>query len=417
MRLPRRSWLKWGGALAAGAVLPLPLLFRHRGGQRSRLVSDRAGLLDLAPGLTYRVVDRALEPMSDGYRVPARPDGMGCFEGPAGTLVLMRNHELDHNRHLGAWREAPPEAFDPSCHGGVTRVVLERRTLERRASNLVLTGTLRNCAGGASPWGWLSCEETVSRGHGWVFLCATNAGRVAPPRRIPAYGRFNHEAACVDPATHIAYLTEDRADGCLYRFVPRDRGRPFEGALQALAVPGSPRRVTSDGLRIGARLAVDWVDVPDPAPDSDTVREQAQERGAAIVRRGEGMFFHQGKVYFVATSGGPAGAGQVFRLDLATGVLELMAQSEDGEELDGPDNVTVAPWGDIVVAEDGSGDQYVRGITPSGRIYDIARNARSGGEFAGVCFAPDGAALFFNLQNEGITVAVSGALAELRSRV
>ncbi|MFT3756490.1 MAG: DUF839 domain-containing protein [Pseudoxanthomonas sp.] len=40
------------------------------------------------------------------------------------------------------------------------------------------------------------------------------------PQRITAYGRFLHEAVAIDPADHAAYLTEDRSEGCLYRFVP-----------------------------------------------------------------------------------------------------------------------------------------------------------------------------------------------------
>ena len=233
---------------------------------------------------------------------------------------------------------------------------------------------------------------------------------------IAGYGRFNHEAACVDPQSSIAYLTEDRADGCLYRFVPRDRERPFEGQLQALVVRGSPRHATSEDLRVGARLPVSWIVISDPTPETDSVRDQAHERGAASFRRGEGIWRHAGKIYFVATSGGPAGAGQIFRLDPSTGNLELIAQSEDGESFDGPDNLAVAPWGDVIVAEDGSGDNFIRGVTPQGRVYDIARNARSGGELAGVCFSPDGTAMFCNLQHEGVYVAVTGPLESIGHR-
>jgi uncharacterized protein len=110
----------------------------------------------------------------------------------------------------GPGQQPPPEAYDPAGMGGVSRVVLRADTLERVSSNLVLTGTTRNCAGGVSPWGWLSCEEAVGRGHGYVFACRTDAARVRPPHRIAAYGRFCHEAAAVDPETCIAYLTEDR---------------------------------------------------------------------------------------------------------------------------------------------------------------------------------------------------------------
>ena len=73
-----------------------------------------------------------------------------------------------------------------------------------------------------------------------------------------------------------------------------------------------------------------------------------------------------------------------------------------------PDNITLSPSGDLFLAEDGSGEQFVRVLTRDGRLFDVARNAKSRGELAGVCFAPDGKTLFFNLQQDGLTVAVRG---------
>ena len=67
-----------------------------------------------------------------------------------------------------------------------------------------------------------------------------------------------------------------------------------------------------------------------------------------------------------------------------------------------------------MLAEDGSGEQFVRGLTSDGRVYEIARNARSRGELAGVCFSPDSRVLFFNLQRDGLTVAVTGPWQTLR---
>ena len=64
------------------------------------------------------------------------------------------------------------------------------QTFERVSSNLVLTGTSRNCAGGASPWGWLSCEEAVEPEHGYVFLCDVEADG---SRMLPAKAPAEHE--------------------------------------------------------------------------------------------------------------------------------------------------------------------------------------------------------------------------------
>jgi secreted PhoX family phosphatase len=421
MAISRRSALQAAAGTALVAT-PLAFLFRREARADGRpLVPDPARVLDLAPGLRYTILERTFDPMSDGLKVPGRPDGMACFAGAGDSLVLMRNHELERSRYDAGYDTSPSEAYDPQAVGGVTRLVLRKRSLERLSSNRVLAGTLRNCSGGASPWGWLSCEESTEAGHGYVFRCRTDATRVAPAERIPAYGRFNHEAACVDPKTLTTYLTEDRSNGCLYRYRPSDPNRPFtSGKLQALRVQGVPRFDTSKDIDHGVKLKVDWVDIPHPDPKDDSVREQAANAGAARFWRGEGIVMTPGAAYVCCTSGGRESCGQVFKLviDTTDGVdrLELFAESPGPSVLDMPDNICMAPWGDLLVAEDGSGEQYIRGITPAGRVYDLARNAKSSGEFAGVCLSPDGDALFVNMQADGLTVAITGALGELGKR-
>lgn len=407
---------------AAGAAVvatPLAFLFRRNalaGG--GTLIPDPARVLDLPPGFRYTILQRQFEPMSDGLKVPARPDGMACFAGPGDTLTLMRNHELDKSLSDAGYDSPPPESFDRKAGGGVTRLVLNEKTLQPLSSNYVLTGTLRNCAGGASPWGWLSCEESVDPGHGYVFRCRTDVTRVAPAERLPGYGRFRHEAAAVDPRTLTVFLSEDQTDGCFYRYRPADLARPHtSGKLQALRVIDVPRFDTSRDLDPGPRLNVDWVDVPHPDPKDDTVRHQATAAGAARFCRGEGVFFSNGVVYLCCTSGGRAGLGQVFKLTLSPGDgadhLELFAESPASNVLDMPDNICMTPWGDLLLAEDGSGEQFVRGLTPQGRVYDLARNAKSTGEFAGVCTSPSGDAVFVNMQVDGLTVAITGPFVEL----
>jgi hypothetical protein len=175
---------------------------------------------------------------------------------------------------------------------------------------------------------------------------------------------------------------------------------------------------------------VDWVAIPVVDPDVDCERDPSDtghpplERrlrtaptstraqgfglGAAQFARNEGITFHQRSLYFCATNGGPARAGQVWRLDLPGGRLSLVVEPDDRAMLDGPDNLTPAPNGDLIVCEDGLEDDFVRGITPQGRIYPLARNAYNRSEFAGACFAPDGRTLFVNVQDPGITFAIWG---------
>jgi uncharacterized protein len=421
MALPRRTLLK---AAAGAAVIGTPLAFLFRRDARADggpLVADPARILDLPAGFRYAILQRTFDPMSDGLKVPGRPDGMACFPGPAGTLVLMRNHELDRGLFEAGYDTPPPESFDARASGGVTRLVIDERSHEVISSNRVLAGTLRNCSGGVSPWGWLSCEESMEPGHGYVFRCRTDATRLAPPERLPAYGRFNHEAVCIDPGTFTAFLTEDRSDGCLYRYRPSDPSKPHtSGQLQALRVADISRFDTSRDLDHGMRLKVEWVTIPNPDPKDDSVRAQAAALGAARFCRGEGIVLSKGVVYVCCTSGGRAGTGQLFKLSLGSAGthdwLELFAESPGPGVLDMPDNICMAPWGDLLVAEDGAGEQYLRGITPEGKVYDLARNAASRGELAGVTVSPKGDSVFVNLQLDGLTLAITGPFAELGSR-
>ncbi|MCA9687421.1 MAG: DUF839 domain-containing protein, partial [Myxococcales bacterium] len=265
-------------------------------------------------------------------------------------------------------------AYQPAGVGGVSRLVIDANTYERISSNLVLVGTIRNCAGGPSPWGWLSCEENTDINgayrHGYTFLCPIDAESVQPPQPIIGYGRCNHEAVAVDPSNHYAYLSEDRGDSCLYRFVPDDPSEPFVGKLQAMRVVGQDDFQTSN-MATGEVVAVEWVDIDEPDPNGDTLRKEAQQKGAALIVRGEGIWFFEGQVYLCSTSGGPIGKGQIFRLiDGDEPSFELVVAATDASVLDNPDNITVAPWGEVFMVEDGDGEQYIRWIDAEGQVQD-----------------------------------------------
>jgi hypothetical protein len=176
----RRSFL--GGAAAAGAGLSLAGLLQGLAGcapkvQRSlpKLVKDPQGMCDLPSGFTYTVISPYGETMSDAHTVPDYHDGMGCFAGPAGSTILVRNHEISTYFPTDPPSPAPAHAYDPAASGGTTTIWLnERMELERHY--LSLTGTIRNCGGGTTPWGtWISCEEAGSEGwlmgkrHGYNF--------------------------------------------------------------------------------------------------------------------------------------------------------------------------------------------------------------------------------------------------------
>jgi secreted PhoX family phosphatase len=408
--LSRRSLLAAAGVAGLGG---LGLWLRGtRGGARpldAHAPPLRPGApLDVPEGFRVDVVQRVGDRMSDGLPMPPRPDGMACFTDPEGRWVLMRNHEIPTGyAHQVYGGDAPGPAYDARGAGGVTRVVLDPNTLEVLESHLALSGTSMNCAGGATPWGWLSCEETEEAGHGFVFLTDPTHAGLAPPRRIDAYGRFKHEAVALVPDTHVAYLTEDRGDGCLFRFVPEDPAHPFEGRLQAMA------GLDTGPLRAGERREVTWVDLEDIS--SDGLRMRAQRRGAARVVRGEGIVWTGDSVAFCATTGGPIGKGQIFRLrdEGEGGELEVLAASEDVDSLDMPDNLVVAPDGRLVVAEDGEGVDHLRVVDDDGQIRTLARNNLSDSELCGPCFSPDGRVLFVNMQEDGLTLALRGDFAQV----
>ena len=50
--------------------------------------------------------------------------------------------------------------------------------------------------------------------------------------------------------------------------------------------------------------------------------------------------------------------------------------------------------------EDGDDEQFVRGVTRRGAIYDFAQTLLTDSEFCGGCFSPDGDTFFLNQQGD-----------------
>jgi secreted PhoX family phosphatase len=394
------------------------------------LVPDPAGLLDLPEGFSYRVVSRLGAAMDDGGTVPDRADGMGCFALGNGEIALVRNHELQPRHDAGGpIAKGFGKRNGEYVSGGTTTIVLDAATLNVKRQFRSLGGTIRNCSGGVTPWGsWLTCEEAptgpgqpygdgLERNHGWVFEVPASARGLVDAVPLTAMGRFNHEAAAVDPATGIVYLTEDRDDSVLYRFLPKTPGKLAEGGrLQAMVVEGltDTRNWNGSAMAVGQTFPVRWVDLDEVEAPKDDLRQRAAAKGAALVARGEGLHMGENAVFACCTSGGAKQLGQILKLTPglagAPDTVELFFESESTDQFNYGDNLTVAPNGHLIVCEDQYTDvvdNHIRGITPAGEAYTLAKLTAQT-ELAGGCFSPDGTVLFVNVYSPTTTLAITG---------
>ena len=501
----RRRFLKSGAALSStGFVASLEALQMRQAhaaqtGQAAPVASpygplvvahDNATglpLLKLPEGFEYTTFGWTGDPMDNGMPTPSNHDGMGVIwaeqRGNDVDVVLVRNHE----RGGASSQIMAPSRYDTSftntagtrvAGGGTTNLVFRGRSF--RGSYASLGGTLTNCAGGQTPWGtWPTCEETLTnlgeagqpgKKHGYVFEVRKEPNATTG-KPIVAKGRFSHEAVAVDPKTRYAYLTEDlRNASGFYRFVPSDTsGTPgsYEkgGTLQMARIKGQPNADLIASSR-GEAYDLEWVTIADPdasrvlvsavTPTLNPVAgltdiatnafisgpfAQGWTAGGLRMSRGEGIWYHGGKVYIVDTATGfdaqarrGRGDGAVWELDLATDRLRAIFVSTNILAGDNPDNITVSPRGGILLCEDGDGadDAFgfgmrLMGLTPQGESFifcknNVELNATQVGaagklvaagdyrdfEFCGACFDPSGKVLFVNIQSPGITFAIWG---------
>jgi secreted PhoX family phosphatase len=281
--------------------------------------------------------------------------------------------------------------------------------------------------------------HTLGRSHGWVFEVPSARKGLTTAVPIAGMGRFKHEAVCIDPRTGIAYLTEDEVDGrCLfYRFLPKDRRVLGKGGrLQALGFRdrGDSRNWLQTDWTVGQWRDAVWIDLDGVDNPHADLRDRGQANGAAWFARGEGIVFGDRELYFTCTSGGPKRLGQILRYQPSRfegdpreahepGRLQLFVEPSDERTMKMCDNLVVSPSGHLVVCEDKSRSDvvdYLRGVTPSGKVYSIGRLGSATGsslttELAGVCFSPDGSTLFVNSYWPGTTLAITGPWARFKA--
>jgi uncharacterized protein len=399
--LSRRSLLK---ASALGAAISFsPSFYKHALAAPSRagngpygpLLAPDANGVALPAGFTSRVIavsgtpvvgEGPLgQPIALPYVWHTFPDGAACFPDGDGGYHYVNNAEV-----LGGLGGAGAIHFDADG-----RIV---------SAYPILEGTSGNCAGGATPWGtWMSCEEAGNAGQVWE--CAPDGSFEG--QALPMLGFFNHEAVAVDPINQHLFLTEDNGSGLFYRWVMA-AGRYDE----AMSTGRFRAMDATDGTLQSARLADDgsvtWVDVPDPT--ATPLRQTVQ---ATPFRGAEGIWYDSSYVYFTTK-----GDDRVWAHDIEAQTITVLYDPTDfaTPPLTGVDNVTIAPSGDVLIAEDG-GDLEIRLITadtrevaPMMRLPGIEHRAS---EITGPCFSPDGSRLYFSSQRGGLRTPGIGITFEI----
>ncbi|HSI60062.1 MAG TPA: alkaline phosphatase PhoX, partial [Ideonella sp.] len=411
----RRFFLRGGAAAAAAIAMPFEVI----GAARKAIVhqdyspdygplfptNDEATglpLLKLPAGFRYISYGWTGDVMGDGIATPSLHDGMAVCGVDRDKLVLVRNHEQGGTS--GSFTGAST-TFDALADGGNTRLKFNAAKGKWLHSEAVLSGTIRNCAGGPTPWNsWLSCEETsvgphtvingqnpFTKQHGWVFDVPAWGKASAEP--LLGLGAFSHEACAVDPVTGIVYETEDATPSGFFRFVPKTYGKLKRGKLQMMKLdaPNNATAVidgqswgyfnTGAGFPAGTSWNVSWVDIADPTAmftpggSYGGVQAQGLVQGASSIVRGEGCWYGNGVIYVCSTSGGANGNGQIFAYDPKRETFTLVFESSGDMVLDNPDNIAWSPRGSLILCEDGNvSPQQLRGLTLDGAIFPFCAN-------------------------------------------
>jgi uncharacterized protein len=394
-------------------------------------------LIRLPKGFRYTSYGWTNQPLASGSKTPSDHDGMAVIAEDGDTITLCRNHEV-MSPGRAFWRE---HHYDPFGSGGCTSLTFDRRKEVFVTAWESLAGTMKNCAGGATPWQtWLSCEETLdgpdttfedgsqnplTQPHGFVF--EVPVGGQKEPKPLLSLGRFVHEAVAIDPSSHTVYLTEDTGTAGFYRMTPeRAMDIASFGRFEMMRV--KQRDDVRSGVKPDQLFDVSWVEIPDRlrahspgTRDGLGVYRQGKDLGGLTFARLEGVAIHDGKVFITATSGGDAKAGQVWEYTPELEQLKLIFESPNPDVLDMPDNMCISVRGELLLCEDGTRvPQRLQILTIDGLLCPFAENnivleqlyGHRGdfrnSEWAGATFSKDGSWLFVNIQKPGVTFAITG---------
>ena len=359
---------------AGGAIAMLPLSAQTLGAQTADgpygalQPPDNLGIR-LPSGFSARVVAETGQSVGNtGFVWHAAPDGGATFPTADGGWVYVSNAEIGQ-----AMGGASMIRFNANG------AIVDSRT--------ILSGTWRNCSGGPTPWGtWLSCEEIGRNGRVWEC----DPLGVQTPVAQEGLGWFSHEAAAVDPATSIVYLTEDQRDSGLYRFIPSVGQNLSAGVLEVMVE--------------NAAGVISWANIPDPRGRPTETRYQVPNM--KVFNRGEGAFFAGGRLVFAETGTNrvwqytPADNSLVTIYDRATAPNPVLRHA---------DNVTIDDVGDVFVCEDGDDLEMVVIPAEGGSFPFLQLTGQTDTELTGVAFDPSGSRMYFSSQRHpGTTYEISG---------
>ena len=355
-----------------------------------------------------------------------------------GRRFLVRNSEQDGDEADRFPTVAAPElTYDPVAQGGTTTTELDADN-NVVAEYVSLAGTVNNCAGGVTPWGtWLTCEETEERAgddgftkdHGFVFEvdpfnvdeqrgpdAARRASAASPTRPSSSTRR---PACCTSPRTpaaRTACSTGRRRPTPLGGYGSLRDGAAARGArrLRRTAASSPTSRSITE---IGTVLTTDVGGDPrparrrglDPGP-AQQGHPLAQVRGHVVGqrRRLRRVLVRPPRRRLGRRARRPGVAARP-----GADTMELIVQfgvnpDPASDTFDGPDNITVSPWGGLSSAADGEGVQHLFTVSADGE--PALRPQRTGRRASSP--APrsraDGKTLFVNLQEPGVTFAITG---------
>ena len=202
----------------------------------------------------------------------------------------------------------------------------------------------------------------------------------------------------IDSERRVFYMTEDMPDGRFYRWVPTAgdwpagaaRANMNQGLLQVLKVEGD----VADALNGPVRYS--WVNAANP--NAPQMENRLPETTA--FDGGEGVWYQNDRVFFTTK-----GDERLWMLNTTNQTIEvaydLTTAKAPNNILSGVDNITMTPFGEVLVAEDG-GDMQVVVVYPDGVLVPLLQIVgQDQSEIAGIAFSPDGKRMYFTSDRGG----------------